>query len=119
MLKKELNRQKRHWKIKKTIIGTAEKPRLVINRSLQNFSYQIIDDIDGKVVTGAGTMAKSFKQSVPYGGNIAAAVALGKSCAEVLKKKGIGKISFDRAGFKYHGRIKAFADTLREEGIQF
>jgi len=118
LLKKELNRRKRHFKIRKRIIGSAERPRLVIKRSLKNFTVQVIDDAAHKTLYSTSTLVKDTKGEIKYGGNVASAKDLAKICAEGLKSKGIAKVSFDRAGFLYHGRIKAFADGLREAGIQ-
>lgn len=119
MLKKQVNRQKRHWKILKRMTGTTEKPRLVVRKSLKNFHVQAIDDIEDKILFGVATTSKDFRKKVKYGGNVPAAKELAKVCAGRLKEKGVQKIAFDRAGYLFHGRIKAFADVLREEGIQF
>ena len=119
MIKKEINRKKRHYKIRKKIEGTPERPRVHVNRSLKNLHVQVIDDLNQKVIFGVGTTGKDFRTKLPYGGNVAAAKELGLRCSEILKEKNIEQIKFDRAGFSYHGRIKAFADVLREAGIQF
>ncbi len=119
MKQNQINRKKRHWKILKRIKGTPEKPRVMVYKSLQNLYVQAIDDLSGKVICGMSTNSKNLKSKVSYGGNVAAAKELGKVYAGVLKEKGVQTIAFDRAGFLFHGRIKAFADVLREEGIQF
>ncbi len=82
---------------------------------------QIIDDFDQKTLFGATTKAKDFQKAsrLKTGGNVKAAVQFGKFVAEKAKEKGISKVVFDRAGFLYHGRIKAFADAAREQGLLF
>jgi large subunit ribosomal protein L18 len=96
--------------------GTAARPRLSVFRSLGNISAQLIDDMGGKTLVAVGTVGKGFKN---YGGNIAAAKAVGKQIAEKAAAKGIKKVVFDRGGYLYHGRVKALADAAREGGLQF
>ena len=119
MLEKELKRKRRHYYIRKKIIGTEKVPRLNIRRSCAHLHVQLIDDINETTVLSASTLLKECKQKCGYGGNVKAAQVLGEICAAKMKDKGIGKICFDRGGYRYHGRIKAFADTLRKNGIQF
>jgi len=119
MLKKELNRKKRHFKIRKRVIGSADVPRVCVKRSLTNFSAQIIDDVSGKTLVGLGTNSKEIKEKCSYGGNVAAAKALGESLGAKAKELGISKVCFDRAGYQYKGRVKAFADAMREQSITF
>ena len=101
------------------IHGDTQKPRLAIHRSLNNFSAQIIDDTNNKTVFSLSTLDKEIKQKCAYGGNIKAARSFGEIFAIKAKEKGIVKIIFDRAGYLYHGRVKAFADALRKSGMQF
>ena len=119
MKKKDANRKKRHYRIRKKIVGTQEIPRMNVRRSLANLHIQLIDDTRGETLVGISTLAKEVKETCRYGGNIKAAQELGSVCAERIKEKGIEKICFDRGGYQYNGRIKAFADTLREKGIKF
>ncbi|MBN1493112.1 MAG: 50S ribosomal protein L18 [Candidatus Omnitrophica bacterium] len=118
MLKKAINRQKRHYRIRKRVLGTNGRPRLVIKRSLKNLAVQVIDDVSQKTLYATSTLAKDTKGKIKYGGNVLAAKELAKVCAEGLKTKGIAKVCFDRAGYLYHGRVKALADGLREAGIK-
>lgn len=116
------NRIQRHARIRKTITGTEERPRLCVFRSLQNLEAQLIDDMKGVTLVSASTRDTEFKETnkkVSYGGNVAAAKALGGFLAEKAKKKGVTRAVFDRAGYLYHGRVKAFADAARESGLQF
>ena len=119
MNSKVISRKKRQIRIRKKVQGTAERPRLAVQRTLKNFHVQIVNDTEGKVITGATTASKSFKQGKPYGGNIDSSKELAKICAGKLKEAGITKVVFDRGGNLYHGRVKALADGLREEGIEF
>ena len=116
---KTVKRQHRHSRIRKKIYGTNERPRLCVSRSLKNLSAQIINDDERKVVVGMSTLSKDIKAKVKAGGNVEAAVALGKAFGSLAKEKGITKVAFDRGGYLYHGRIKAFADAAREAGLEF
>jgi len=116
------NRVQRHQRIRKTISGTGERPRLCVFRSLKNLEAQLIDDTVGITLVSASTRDTDFKEStqkVVYGGNVDAAKALGGFLAEKAKAKGVTRVVFDRAGYLYHGRVKAFADAARESGLQF
>lgn len=112
-------RARRHLHIRKTIVGTKEKPRLSINKSVNNLNAQLIDDLKGHTLFSLSTMSKTIRSKVPYGGNIKGAVAFGEIFAEEAAKKGFSKVVFDRAGYLYHGRIKAFADACRKKGLAF
>lgn len=115
--KRRKNREKRAVAIRKKIVGTAETPRLAVKRSLKHFSAQIIDDASGATLVSASTHQKSFGNE--SGNKTDIAKALGEFLAEKANEKGITKVKFDRKGFPYHGRVKAFADGVREKGIQF
>ena len=110
-------RRRRH--VRSQIRGTSERPRLTVFRSSKHISVQLIDDRSGLTLASASTHAKDAKAESPYGGNIKAAVAIGKRLAEAAKEKGIVKVAFDRGHYRYHGRIKALADAAREGGLQF
>lgn len=107
-------RLKKHLKIRTKISGTPTVPRLSVHKSLQNFYAQLIDDTTGKTLASASTI----KDKV-YGGNVNAAKKVGKELGIKIKKLKIEKIVFDRSGYLYHGRVQAFADAVREEGIKF
>ena len=93
--------------------------RLTIYRTPRHIYAQIIDSTGGHVVASASTLDKDLRSSIKNTGNKDAAAAIGKAIAERAKTAGIGKVAFDRAGFKYHGRIQALADAAREAGLQF
>lgn len=115
------NRLVRHLRLRKKVRGTSERPRLSIYPSSQHMEAQIIDDFDQKTLVGFTTKAKDFKKTsgLKAFGNVKAAETFGKYVAEKAKQKGIQKVVFDRAGFLYHGRIKAFADAARSQGLSF
>lgn len=118
--KKELIRIKRHKRLlARTQSSRGRRPRVIIRRSLNNIFAQIVDDISNKVLFSLSTFNKEIGKDFPSGGNVKAAVLFGEIFAKKAKEKGIEKIVFDRAGFLYHGRIKAFADGLRKGGLQF
>lgn len=115
------NRIIRHFRIRKRVRGNANRPRLSVYPSLKHFEAQIIDDFEQKTLAGFSTKAKEFKKisGLKTGGNVAAALCFGKFVAEQAKAKGIKQVVFDRGGFLYHGRVKAFADAAREQGLSF
>ncbi len=119
LAEKEIQRIKRHRRVRRKITGTVERPRLAVHRSKRGIVCQVVDDIACRTLFSFSTQDKKFKEKSKKGGNIEAAKALGKMFAEDLKAKGITKVAFDRGGLLYHGRIKALADALREGGIQF
>jgi large subunit ribosomal protein L18 len=107
-----------HERIRKKILGTSERPRLNVYRSLNHIYVQLIDDVEGNTVVFAHS-AEGKKGERRTGGNVASAKAVGKLIAERAKAKGISKVVFDRGGYIYHGRVKALADAAREAGLQF
>lgn len=116
---KEQKRIYRHQRIRKDLNGTAQRPRLCLHRSLNNLQAQIVDDSAGRVLIGKSTLAKDIKSKSKSGGNVGAAAILGEILAAEAIKKGIKKVAFDRGGYMYHGRIKAFADAARKAGLEF
>jgi large subunit ribosomal protein L18 len=117
--KKEALRSKRHRRILMRMQGDGARPRLVIRRSLKNIFAQLIDDTTKKCVFSLSTVDKEVKQKFPNAGNIKAAEFFGERFAVKAKDKGITRIVFDRAGYLYHGRVKAFAESLRKGGLEF
>lgn len=116
---KEYSRVLRHRRIRKKLYGTKEQPRLVLHRSLKNLQAQVIVDTESKTLFGLSTLSKGVADQVSNGGNVEGAKAFGKIFAEKALEKGIKKVCFDRGGYIYHGRVKAFADALREGGMEF
>ena len=109
-------RLKRHKRVRSKISGTPEMPRLNVFRSEANIYAQVIDDVNGVTLASASSLDKAIEG---YGGNIAAATAVGKLVAERAKAKGIETVVFYRGGYLYHGRVKALAEGAREGGLKF
>lgn len=116
---KLVRRARRKRRIRKTLMGTPSRPRLTVFRSLKNIYAQVIDDLSGVTICSASTRDKDFAGATKSGGNCDAAAAVGKVLGERAKAKNIEQVSFDRNGFKYHGRLKALAEAAREAGMKF
>jgi len=116
---KKRNRANRRKRIRGKVHGTAERPRLSIFRSTRHIYAQIIDDDMGTVLTSASTMEAQLRASNKNGGNVDAAREVGKLLAQRANKIEIQTVSFDRGGFKYHGRVKALAEAVRDGGLKF
>jgi large subunit ribosomal protein L18 len=110
-------RQKRHERIRLHLSGSPERPRLAVFRSLNHISVQVIDDTTGKTLAAASSLEKEVKVGAKTKTDEARVV--GRLVAERAKSAGIEQVVFDRAGFRYHGRIKSLADAARESGLQF
>jgi large subunit ribosomal protein L18 len=108
-------RQKRHNRVRARVIGTAERPRLNVFRSLNHIYAQVIDDTRGHTITAASTLDTDVAQA----NKIEEATNVGKLVAERAKALGITRVVFDRGGYLYHGRIKALAEGAREGGLDF
>ena len=122
MIKKpsrETLRSRRRWRVRKKIFGTAARPRLNVFRSLNHIYAQIIDDAQGTTMLSASSLSPELRGDLPRSGNKEAAAAVGKLIAQKAMQKGIKKVVYDRAGYIYHGRIKALADAAREGGLEF
>ena len=107
---------------RKRIMGTKDRPRLTVFRSVSHIYAQVIDDLDGKTLVSASSVDSTVKGGLPKdakGGNLKGAEAIGKAIAERSLEKGIKKVVFDRSGFLYHGRIRAVADAARKAGLEF
>ena len=113
------NRLKRHERVRKTVFGTPEQPRLCVFRSSKNIYAQVIDDVNGKTLAAASSLDKDIKEQAAYGGNKAAAKLVGQKIGKVAKEAGIETVSFDRGGYLYHGRVQELADGAREVGLEF
>jgi large subunit ribosomal protein L18 len=106
-------RGRRHLRVRKKVSGTPERPRLVVYRSLKHIYAQLVDDVAQR------TLATASSHTVGEGKKTDKASAVGKALAERAKSAGISQVVFDRAGYKYHGRVKAVADGAREGGLDF
>lgn len=110
-------RRKRH--IRRTLRGTAARPRVSVYRSLSHIYAQIIDDDRGATLCASSTLDKDLKAQLKGTGNVSAAQAVGKALAERALAAGLKKVVFDRNGFRYHGRVKALAEAARAAGLEF
>lgn len=110
---KRARRLRRKHGIRKRIFGTHERPRLTVFRSNQHVYAQIVNDIEGR------TLAAVSSQSLEKGSDVAAAETVGKQLAEKAQAAGVQSVAFDRNGYRYHGRVKALADAMREAGLKF
>ncbi len=117
-VEKRLLRLRRHRRVRKKVFGTPERPRLCVFRSNQNIYAQLIDDVNSQTLVSASTLDPELSD---WRGkkNIEAAKQVGFLIAKRALEKGIKKVVFDRAGYKYHGKIKALAESAREGGLEF
>jgi large subunit ribosomal protein L18 len=109
-------RIRRHRRVRKKVLGTAERPRLAVFRSNRHITAQVIDDRAGVTLAAASTLETDLRAG---SGNVDAATKVGALIAERAKAAGVGQVVFDRGGFMYHGRIAALADAAREAGLEF
>lgn len=112
-------RRKRHGRMRKSVNSVPAKKRICVFKSLKHIYAQVIDDTDGKTICSASSLSPEFKKEMSYGGNVKAAGFVGKLLADKCKERGIKRVVFDRAGYKYHGRVKALASAAREGGLEF
>ncbi len=118
-LSKDAHRRRVHARVRTRLVGTPERPRLNVYRSMSHIYAQVIDDRGGRTIVSASSVDKETKKNLKGGGNIASAKAVGKVIADRAKAAGVTQVVFDRGGYKYHGRVKALADAAREAGLKF
>jgi large subunit ribosomal protein L18 len=116
-LTKKDRRERIRLRIRKTIKGTAERPRLAVFRSNKEIYAQLIDDVNGKTITAASSRDKGIDAA--KANKTEAAKLVGKAIAEKATKAGVEAVSFDRGGYLYHGRVKSLAEGAREGGLKF
>jgi large subunit ribosomal protein L18 len=112
-------RKIRHIRIRQRVIGTPERPRLAVFRSLNHIYAQVVDDTSGRTLAAVDSRAPDFRQRAKAGGNVAAAKIVGELLAQRAKARGISRVVFDRGGYQYHGRVKALAEAARAAGLAF
>ena len=117
--KKQKLKQLRVWRIRKKVRGTAERPRMAVCFTGKNIHVQFIDDEARKTLAAASTLSKNVPDRDALKANVSSAQTIGKIAAEAARSKGIERVVFDRAGARYHGKVKALADAAREAGLQF
>jgi large subunit ribosomal protein L18 len=115
--KKQMARERRHHRVRKTVGGTAERPRLAVFRSNKHITVQVIDDVAGRTLAAASTVQADLRSGPT--GNKAAAATVGRVVAERALAAGVTKVVFDRGGNLYHGRVAAVAEAAREAGLEF
>lgn len=118
-MSRDAHRRKIHRRVRTRVIGTPERPRLCVYRSLGHIYAQIIDDRSGRTLVSASSVDGETRKQLKGGGNLAAAKAIGKIVADRALAAKIELVVFDRGGYKYHGRVKALADAAREAGLKF
>ena len=114
-----VGRSRRKQRVRKKVQGTAERPRLTVNRSLRHIYAQVINDVTGQTLVAASTLSKELRGTLQSMGNTEAAKAVGELVAQAALERGIKKVVFDRNGFLYHGRIKNLAEAARQKGLEF
>jgi large subunit ribosomal protein L18 len=117
---REAQRLRRHHRVRRKVVGTADRPRLVIHRSAKNIQGHLADDMAGRILMGLSTLAPELReQSAERGTKTAVARAAGKLLGERARAAGITRVIFDRGGYRFHGRVAAFAEGAREGGLDF
>lgn len=117
--KKLVARLRRHRRVRAQISGTSDRPRLNVYRSAEHIYAQVIDDLAGHTLASASTIDKELRKEIAGKNKTEAARIVGKAVAERAKKAGITTVVFDRGGWRYHGRVKALADSARKSGLEF
>jgi large subunit ribosomal protein L18 len=115
---KQEARLRRHHRVRKKVMGTAERPRLAVFRSNKHISAQVIDDVAGRTLVSASTVEPTLRGAGGTG-NKSAAASVGRLVAERARAAGVTAVVFDRGGFRYHGRVAAVAEAAREAGLEF
>ena len=116
---KRRGREVRHLRVRRRVLGTAERPRLSVFRSLKHIYAQLIDDGAGGTLAAVSSHSPEFRQRLTMGGNVAAAKVVGELLADKARVRGITRVVFDRGGYQYHGRVKALAEAARAGGLVF
>jgi large subunit ribosomal protein L18 len=116
---KQVGRTRRHYRVRKKVAGTAERPRLAVFRSNKHITAQVIDDRSGRTLAAASSVEKDLRSTLGATGNKAAAATVGSLVADRAKSAGVTQVVFDRGGFLYHGRVAAVADAARKAGLEF
>jgi len=112
-------RQRRQFRVRRSIHGTAQRPRLTVFRSHKHIYAQIVDDATGRTLAAASAKDRTLRDAVGFGGNKQAAEAIGRAVAERAQAAGVKQVCFDRGGCRYHGRVAALADAARAAGLEF
>jgi len=111
--------QLRHWRLRKKVSGTKDRPRMSVCFNQKNIHVQFIDDLAGVTLAAASTTSKATPDREKLAANVNSAKTVGALAAQAAIGKGIKQVVFDRGGSRYHGKVKALADAAREAGLQF
>jgi large subunit ribosomal protein L18 len=117
--KKQELEQKRRWRVRAKVAGSAQRPRMSVCFTGQHIYVQFIDDEQGQTLAAASTRSSALGKGAKPGANVATAARVGQLAAEVAKAQGIASVVFDRGGARYHGKVKALADAARAAGLKF
>jgi large subunit ribosomal protein L18 len=116
---REQRRERRHRRVRAKVHGTAERPRLVVHRSINHVEGQVVDDVAGRTLVGLSTLDAGLREKRGEMNKTEASRAAGRALAEKARELGVTRVVFDRGGYVYHGRVKAFAEGAREGGLDF
>ena len=116
---KEASRKRRHQRVRKRVVGTSQRPRLNVSRSLKHIYAQVIDDTRGHTLVAASTLDPQLRDKVKDLTKTEQAKLVGGLLARRALERGVEKVAFDRGGYKYHGRVKSLAEAARKEGLEF
>jgi large subunit ribosomal protein L18 len=116
---REQRRERRHRRVRAKVNGSAERPRLVVHRSINHVEGQVVDDVSGRTLVGLSTLDAALREKRGEMNKTEASHAAGKALAEKAREMGVTRVVFDRGGYVYHGRVKAFAEGAREGGLDF
>lgn len=116
---KDISRQRRHRRLRRKVIGSAERPRLLVRRTLHHIYATVVDDTRGHTLVAASTRESALAGELASKTNLSAAQKVGAAIANKAKGAGITAVVFDRGGLKYHGRVRALADAARKAGLEF
>lgn len=116
---RDKHRRVRHARLRRRLEGTAERPRLLVRRTLHHIYAVVVDDSKGRTLVAASTREKDLRADLKSSTNLAAAQKIGEAIAGKAKQAGITRVVFDRSGLKYHGRVKALAEAARQAGLEF
>lgn len=119
VMNKDQRRKRIHYRIRKVVNGTAERPRMCVYRSNKQIYVQFIDDVNQVTLASASSVDKTIAEQIKGKPGMDVAKIVGKTAAERAVAKGISEVSFDRGGYLYHGRVKCLADAAREGGLKF
>lgn len=118
-MKRRTKRDLRHTRIRRKLVGSAEKPRLCVFRGLKHIYAQVINDSEGRTIASASSLERNLREKLDGKNKVEAAALVGQLLAEKALEVGVKRVVFDRGGYKFHGRVKALAEAARSAGLEF